>query len=73
MPRTKGSETNQDDIFSNVEYLEVSYNKETLITFPGKEVEGKSKFEVQKMVGDKFGTKMYTGTRWKKESMHMSS
>ena len=49
----------QNDIFENVEYLLISYHGSPVITFEGKEVNGKSKAEIQYKLGSEYGEKNF--------------
>ena len=45
-----------DNKFEDVEYIELTQNKKTVHTFPSNEIEGITKYELQKKIGDMFGT-----------------
>lgn len=46
---------NTTDKFTNVNYITVGLGKKILYTFQADEINGKSKFEFQKLLGEKFG------------------
>lgn len=52
---TKKNDKNESDVFKNVEYITVSLNTEKLETIEGKFINGKTKYEFQKMLGEKYG------------------
>ncbi len=49
----------EKDIFENVEYLLISYHGTPVITYDGKEVNGKSKAEIQYLLGKDYGEKNF--------------
>lgn len=49
----------EKDIFENVEYLLISYHGTPVITFDGKEINGKSKAEIQYLLGKDYGEKNF--------------
>jgi len=51
-----------EDVFKDVEYIEISKNGIPLYTFTEKEVNGITKFEFQKMLGKKFGVDRFSAS-----------
>ena len=50
------------DAFRDIEYIEISKNRNTLITFEGKEVNGLTKYEFQLLLGKKLGADKFSAS-----------
>lgn len=49
------NDSNNSDLFNDVEYIKVSLGGDLLHTFEGSEINGKTKTEFQKLLGEMFG------------------
>ena len=50
------------DKFVNIEYLQLFKNKNAVYTFDGVDVEGKTKKEIQLLIGNKFGNQRFSAS-----------
>jgi hypothetical protein len=53
---TRTKHAKQTDIFDNVEYLQVYKNKKPALLLEDKEINGRTKTEIQKLVGERLGS-----------------
>jgi len=63
------NEANRTDVYRDVEYMRVNLDHETLITIEGKDINGLSKTELQKKLGEMFGQEKFNISQ--KDKGHM--
>lgn len=56
---SKVKHAKQVDVFENVEYLQVYKNRKPMLLIEDREINGKSKTEIQKMIGERLGAGHY--------------